>query len=280
MIGNAKKIIGYESNLFRGNSVAAYVPATIVADFKARVISNGGTITATEESACLTLVTNLINNNLWDKMKIIYPFVGGTAASCAVNLVSSLYKATFSSGWTFTGLGGTASGANTYMKANGFNPSLLLSTYDTCFSYYSRTNNTFNGSDLGCQLNPGTDRVGLSIYFSGTTSADLNNFTTGRISQASTTTTGLYLISRESSILMKMYKNASQFGSTNTTSMTSPLPNAIYTVACLDFNDGINYSSTNRQCAFSHVSTSLTAAQAGTFYSNVQTFQTTLSRQV
>ena len=281
MLGNNKKSIGFNNNFFTNKSSAVvYNPTTITAAFKARVIAAGGSITATQESACLTLVTNLINNSLWSKMKIIYPMVGGTSNSCKINLVDSNYTATFSSGFTFTALGVTGTGANTFMKANGFNPSVQLSTFNTCFSYYSRTNNTFNGTDLGCQLNPSTDRVALGIYFSGITTGDLNNFTTGRISQASTNTTGLYLISRESNILMKMYRNAVQFGSTNTTTMNTLLPNATYTVCCLDFNDGINFSSTNRQCAFSHVSTSLTAAEAATFYSNVQTFQTTLSRNV
>jgi len=281
MLGNGKKNIGFESISFTNKSDApVYNPAVIVADFKARVIANGGSITTTQESACLTLVTNLVNNNLWSKMKIIYPFVGSTAASCAVNLVSSNFLGTFSSGWTFSANGGQPSGANTFLRANGFNPSLLLETNNTCFSYYSRTNNTSNGTDLGCQLTTfDTTRVAMSLYFGGTNSADLNNFTTGRITTSSSNTRGLYLMSRESQTLMKFFKNASQIGQ-NVNNMTSLLPNAIYTVACLDFNDGINFSSSNRQCAFSHVSTSLTAAEALIFYNEVQAFQTTLGRQV
>ena len=227
-----------------------------------------------------TRLAPLATNGTWGKMKAIYPFVGGSAASCAVNLVNNLYLGTFSSGWTFTSTGGVPNGANTYMRTNSFNPSLLLPQYDTSFSYYSRTNNTFNGSDLGCQLNPSTDRVGLSIYFSGSAYADLNNFTTGRIGAVNSDTLGMYVISRESSTLMKMYKNSAQLGITNTTSMTSPLPNGIYAVGAIDFNDGINYSSTNRECAFAHMGTSLTSVEALTFYNNVQTFQTSLSRQV
>jgi hypothetical protein len=256
-------------------------PAVISADFTSRVIANGGSLTTTEQNAILALVTNLVNNGLWGKMKLIYPMVGGTAASCAVNLVDSNYLATFSSGWTFTSTGGAPTGANTFMRAIGFNPSLVLPTNDTCFSYYSRTSNGFNGTDLGCQLTTGdTKRVALSLNFGGLTYADLNDFTNGRIGASPSGTAGLFLMSRESSTLMKMYKNSFQLGTTNTASMTSLLPNAIYSVGTLDFNDGINFSSTNRECAFSHVSTSLTSVDALTFYNNVQTFQTSLSRQV
>jgi hypothetical protein len=262
------------------NSNGGSSPAVISADFTARVIANGGSLTVTEQNAILALVTNLQANGTWTKMKAIYPFVGGSAASCAVNLVNSSYIGTFSSGWTFSSTGGTPTGGNTYMRANSFNPFTLLPQFDTSFSYYSRTNNTFNGSDFGCQLNPSTDRVGCSIYFSSTSYADLNNFTTGRIGQASTNTTGLYLMSRETTSLMKFYRNNLQYGATNTTTMTTALPNAIYAVGAIDFNDGINYSSTNRECAFAHMGTSLTSAEALTFYNNVQTFQTSLSRQV
>lgn len=256
-------------------------PAVISADFTSRVIANGGSLTTTEQNAILALVTNLVNNGLWGKMKLIYPMVGGTAASCAVNLVDSNYLATFSSGWTFTSTGGAPTGVNTFMRAIGFNPSLLLPTNDTCFSYYSRTSNNFNGTDLGCQnTTSDTTRVSLSIFFSNSAYADLNDFTNGRIGVNPAGTTGLFMMCRESSTLMKLYKNNAQLGATNTALMTSALPNAIYSVGTLDFNDGINFSSTNRECAFSHVSTSLTSAQASTFYNNVQTFQTALSRQV
>jgi hypothetical protein len=263
------------------NSNGGSSPAVISADFTSRVIANGGSLTTTEQNAILALVTNLQANGTWNKMKLIYPMVGGTAASCAVNLVDSNYLATFSSGWTFTSTGGAPTGVNTFMRAIGFNPSLVLPTNDTCFSYYSRTNNTFNGTDLGCQ-NTTSDltRVAFSIYFSGSSYADLNDFTNGRIGASPSGTAGLFLMSRESSTLMKMYKNNSQLGTTNTASMTSLLPNAIYSVGALDFNDGINFSSTNRECAFSHVSTSLTSADALTFDNSVQAFQTALSRQV
>ena len=283
MLGNGKKNIGFDSNFYTNKSDApVYNPATITADFKARVIANGGTITSTQETACLNLVTNLVNNNLWSKMLIIYPFVGGTAASCAVNLVSSNYKGTFSSGWTFTALGGTPNGANTFMLANDFNPFSLLPQFDTSFSYYSRTNNTTNGAEIGIQqiaASPDNRILSLS-YFSGNAQAALNSFPTGTIILTAPNRTGLWLISRKSNIDFKYYRNGSQIGTTNTDIETAQLPNAILNYATLSFNDGINYISTNRQCAFAHAGTGLTSAETTLFYNNVQTFQTALSRQV
>ena len=284
MLGNGKKNIGFDSNFYTCISGAVvYNPATITAAFKARVIAAGGAITATQESACLTLVTNLVNNNLWSKMKIIYPFVGGTSNSCKINLVDANYTATFSSGWTFTALGGTPNGANTFMLANGFNSSVQLTPYNTSWSYYSRTNNTSNGFELGVQNGfVNTDRIGMSIRFSGNNQSNMNDYNAGSglIQNTATTSTGLYFQSRISTTSQQFFRNLTQLGATNTNTMTTPLPNATFTFATLSFNDGINYLSTNRQCAFAHAGTGLTSAEAATFYSNVQTFQTTLSRNV
>lgn len=258
----------------------ALTPAQISANFTQRVSANGGSLTTTEQNAILALVTDLVGSGLWGKMKCIYPFVGGNAAGCSTNLVSNLYQGTFSSGWSFSSTGAIPTGSNTYMRCNGFNPFLLMSPYNTSFSYYSRTNNTFNGSDFGCQVNPSSDRVALSINFSGSAYADLNNFTTGRIAAVNSNTLGFYVISRENSTLMKMYKNNAQLGATNTTSMTTALPNGIYAVGAIDFNDGINFSSTNRECSFAHMGDGLTSSEAFSFNTNVQAFQTALSRQV
>ena len=257
-------------------------PQQISANFTSRVIANGGSLTTTEQNAVLALVTNLQNNGLWDKIKIIYPFVGGTAASCAVNLVSSNYKATFSSGWTFAAMGGTPTGANTYMLANGFNPFLLLPQFDTSFSYYSRTNNTTNGAEIGIQQNPASpdNRITSIAYFSGNSQAALNSYPTGTIITPSPPTTGLWFINRRTNIDMKFFRNGAQIGATNTAVETAALPNAILNFGTLSFNDGINYISTNKQCAFAHAATGFTDSEQLKFYNNIQTFQTSLSRQV
>lgn len=257
-------------------------PQQISANFTARVIANGGSLTVTEQNAVLSLVTNLQKNGLWDKMKAIYPFVGGSAASCAVNLVNNLYLGTFSSGWTFTSTGGTPSGANTYMLSNAFNPFLLLPQFNTSFSYYSRTNNTSNGAELGIQQNPAApdNRITSIAYFSGNAQAALNSYPIGTILTPSANTLGLWLINRTSNINMKFFRNGSQIGATNTAVETAALPNAILNFGTLSFNDGINYISTNRQCAFAHASIGLTDSEQLTFYNNIQTFQTALSRQV
>lgn len=266
-------------------------PQQISANYTARVVANGGSLTTTQQNAILALVTNLQKYGLWNKMKFIYPFPTNSAAACAVNLVSSNYLATFSSGWTFSAQGGKPTGANTYMIPTGFNPYLLLEPYNTSFSYYSRTNNTRRGFELGIvsSLSPEI-LVSQSMYDALTPPAaafcDLNNFGTagggGRI-QVPTTgiqTLGLYMGTRTSTTSHKYFRNGVLFGSENTATMTTQLPNAILNIGTLSFNDGINYISTDRQCAFAHAGTGMNNDEALNFYNSVQAFQTALSRAV
>jgi hypothetical protein len=64
---------------------------------------------------------------------------------------------------------------------------------------------------------------------------------------------------------------------TNTNTNISSLPNAnIYVGA----SNGSSVIYTNRQCAFASIGDGLTDTQASNFYTAVQAFQTTLSRQV
>jgi hypothetical protein len=247
-----------------------------------RVVAAGGTLTTTEEQATNSLVLGLKSYSIWSPMKAIYPMIGGTANSCAQNLTSTLYVGTFSSGWSFASTGATPSGTNCFMYTQ-LNPSLVYADANSsCFGYYSRTNNTFNGTECGCQTNISspTDRVALSAYFSGAAYFDQNNFTNGRLSFTNSNTAGMFVMSRTSSTIQKGYKNGTQQGSTNTNTQTSPLPNANYTVGSLNFNDGVNWSGTNRECAFAHLSDGLTDTQVANLYTVVQAFQTSLSRQV
>ena len=67
-------IDAYQVELSRNNSPAQ--------DFIAAV----GTLTTAEETAIINLYDGLVTDGLWDKLDVIYPFVGGTAAEHKWNL--------------------------------------------------------------------------------------------------------------------------------------------------------------------------------------------------
>jgi hypothetical protein len=239
-----------------------------------RVTTAGGSLTNTEKSAVNTLVIDLKANSLWTPMKAIYPMVGASAAACAQNLKSSSFTGTFTSGWTFASTGATPNGTSAYMNT-GLVPSSSLSVNDTHLSYYSRTNSV-GGSDIGSSnssyrlLNFINLRFTGNVYFCHITSQ------TATITGSSTNSQGFYTGARTSSTLSKFYKNGSVVNSSVVGSQG--LTGASIWVGGTNFVGSPEYS--NRETAFASIGDGLTDTQASDFYTAVQAFQTTLSRQV
>lgn len=240
-----------------------------------RVTTAGGTLTTTEQNAVNQLVLDMKANGTWTAMKAIYPMVGSSAAACAQNLKSSSFTGTFTSGWTFASAGVTGNGTSAYMDT-GLNQSTVLSNNSTHLSFYSRTNailaNAFDiggysissGALLACSYTALGSLSHLYAYPNDT--AQSNSFEN---SQA------FYIANRSSQTSNKIVRNSTILA-TNTTSRTSALPN--YNVYLSASSPTTQFSS--RQCAFASIGDGLTDTQASNFYTAVQTFQTTLSRQV
>ena len=113
-----------------------------------RVTAAGGSLTTTEKNAVNQLVLDMKSAGIWTAMKAIYPMVGASAAACAQNLKSSSFTGTFSSGWTFASTGATPNGTSAYMDT-GLNANSDLTYTDFHHSYYSRTNNSTTGYEIG-----------------------------------------------------------------------------------------------------------------------------------
>jgi len=239
-----------------------------------RVIAAGGSLTTTEQNATKTLVANLKSAGIWSAMKAVYPMVGASAAACAQNLKSSSFTGTFTStGWTFASTGATPNGTSAYMNTN-FIPSLNTGQDSLSFSYYSRTNNTFAGYDIGAQ---GNASAGILIYNSGLHFYS-NNITANTYSTRSASNSiGHYISNRISSGTQKLFKNGSVIHTANTASVANININMY--LGAFNFDSSV-FVFTNRECAFSHFSDGLTDTQASDFYTAVQAFQTTLSRNV
>ena len=240
-----------------------------------RVSTANGTLSTTEKNAVNQLVIDLKANSLWTPMKAIYPMVGASAAACAQNLKSSSFTGTFSSGWTFASTGVSGNGLSAFMNTDLI-PSLILTQDSTHLSFYSRTNVISTQQDMGIQtVIP--YRFNLEISYSGNLSSDQYNYLTGRVSFANADSRGFYIGSRTNSTTHKAFKNNAQIGSTNigSSSSLSLISSSIYIGVA---NGSSNYST--KQCSFSSIGDGLTDTQASDFYTAVQAFQTTLSRQV
>lgn len=244
----------------------------------------------TQKNAVNQLVLDLKAANIWTKMKAIYPVVGGVASSHAVNLKTpGTYNLSFATGWTHSSTGMTP--LNTYANTNLI-PSTALILYNNHISFYSRTNTNAGLSDIGSYwISDPSFTNTYNIYQNNGRSSD--NKSVGVISANDTNSANFIqdkpasfiLTSRVSNNSLKIFQNGI-LKNTNTlinTAQYSGLPQIPIYISALNYFDGtsnstINFS--NKQCAFASIGNGLTDAEASSFYNAVQTYQTTLGRQV
>jgi hypothetical protein len=245
-----------------------------------RVYTAGGTLTNTEANAVNQLTIDMKAAGIWTAMKAVYPMVGASAAACAQNLKSSSFTGTFTSGWTFASTGVTPNGTSAYMDT-AFNPNLFTS--NNChLSYYSRTNSTIVtvaremgvNNIAGAAYNPEYSIFLKDGSLGGASIGDYNKGCSG------TTTNSDYfsIASRTSATSIKLYKNNTILASSTSSNSLTACALNIY-LGCVNFGGTADRFS-NRQCAFSSIGDGLTDTQATDFYTCVQTFQTTIARQI
>jgi hypothetical protein len=249
-------------------------------------ITAAGITDATQQSAVNQLVLDLKSANIWTKMKAIYPIVGGTASTHKWNLkdprdLDAAYRLTFATGWTHSSIGmlpnGTSAYADTFFipATNG----LLNSSH---ISFYSRTNNTTVANDFGANNSLGTaGATQMYIYIAGQyrgISDSLASIVSDYVLFTNSNTTGFYINTRTASNAQAVYKNGTIQNSNTKTGNRTSLKLLIGAQNKDNPNGVIDYS--NRQCAFASIGDGLTGVEALAFYTSVQTFQTTLGRNV
>jgi hypothetical protein len=258
------------SNGILASSIQSGVDADYLA-FYNRVIAAGGSLTSTEQSATNQLVLSLKANGIWTPMKAIYPMVGASAAACAQNLKSSSFTGSFTSGWTFASTGAKPNGTGAYMNT-GLVPSTNLSQNSTSISYYSRTNYTAT-TEFEMGVDSGQSIIYMAIYAGGFSYGNINGF--GDVSATSSSNTqAFYQVIRNNATQYNWFRNGTK-SVANMNSSSNLATGAIYIGA----SNGAGLY-TRKECAFSSISNGLTDTEASNFYTAVQAFQTTLSRQV
>jgi len=278
-------MIGIGKNLFKSNVKAANKPTD--ADAQA-FITAAGITNGTQQSAVNQLVLDLKSANIWTKMKAIYPIVGGTASTHKWNLkdprdLDAAYRLTFATGWTHSSTGMTPNGTSAYADTK-LVCSSVLSSMSQHISYYSRTNNasTIYG-DCGVQDDI-TPSIGRNLYigFGSTTVYSAQNLDANRVIVADANSLGLRMVSRLSSTNLRAFKNGVNVG-TNTTNSTSGLTGINTFIGGSNYRNGPGAFSISygiRECAFASIGDGLTDSEASNLYTAVNTYQTTLARNV
>jgi hypothetical protein len=227
-------------------------------------------------SAINTLCIQLKQAGLWDSMRALYPFVGGTANTHKFNLINpqdtnAAFRLVFFGGWTHSATGAKPNGTNGY--ADTFlNNSTQLQQNNNSFSVYLRTNYTAGAAcDLGIYT---AGNYGNAIY--GNDGSSRNSFfnSSRNILISNTTSLRFLACSRIASNNMIAEGNNTQ---QNNTQNSVNHQNISWNLGRLAGFAG-DYSP--REQAFTHIGFGLSSAQITTLKNIVTTFQTTLGRQV
>lgn len=265
---------GANNTIGWGDSHAkSWAGLTDIAGFDSSAISffNATGITnTTQQDAIDNLVRGLKDDGIWNKMKAIYPFVGGTATTHKFNLkdprdVDAAFRLVFNGGWTHSSTGALPNGTNGYADTK------LLGNTDVIkgnfgFGIYSRTNTLTSGAygvDSSLHIYPRfTDTNSYYRIFNNST-AVINGTSLGFFSGFNDSTNTSY----------------AWFNAVKKQTLASPL-----TITSANLMLSGNVASTggydNRQLAFAFASQYLNDTEVTNLYTRVQAFQTALSRQV
>lgn len=261
---------------FYYNSASVLAPA-FDADAQA-FLTAAGITDATQQGAVNQLVLDLKASSIWTKFYAIYPFVGGTATTHKWNLkdpqdTDAAFRLTFYGGLTHNSNGVTGNGTTGYADTH-FNPvQEAINRENFGFTIYSRSS-SWGGYAMGI-----TDGASFSLFFRSGTSQyygvfDTSPFANGTLTNGNKTLT----TQRTSNTLQTLYQNGSSVLSSNTITTQANI-NYPFTLFCRNGVGGVqNFSSIN--LALNAIHNALTPAEVNSFNTAVQTFQTTLSRNV
>jgi hypothetical protein len=229
----------------------------------------------TQQSAINQLVLDLKGYSIWTKMNAIYPIVGGSASSHAVNLKTpGTYNLTFATGWTHSSTGMTPNGT-TYANT-GINVNSVMSLNSMAFGIYSRTNSIGSATAHGAGAANQDSCFIVERWTDNVSYAQVN--TTTNTSLAVTDSSGFYQVSRTASNAVRLVRNTTHATST-AASTAKPDLNFLFGARSTDLSNN-TFQNGNRQLAFGYLSDGLTQTECDNFYTAVQAYQTTLSRQV
>jgi len=229
-----------------------------------------------------TLVTNLKSQNLWNNLYAMYPLVGGTSASCQYNLINTAsLNLAFSGSWNFNNNGISGSGTSNGVTGSnyastGFRP--LTASYDNVsknisIGVYVETNIT-GGYDMGLDSGGGN-----ALYLIGRYTNNLTYFNyTSSLTVASTDAKGFFIgtISGSAASNQVIYKNGVSIATRN--GGGGNIDNGGYLTIGAASQTPVE--SSPRLYGLSFIGKGLTSTNASDLNTTIQSFATSLGRNV
>lgn len=254
------------------------VIVTSAFDADAQKFINASGISGSNADAINTLVVALKNTgSLWDKMYVIYPFIGGTLSSFAWNLKDTgSFSASFVNNPVASANGLQTNGTNNYLNSNYSINSNVTSSFH--LSYYKRTGrNTGDNIDAGA-FNETTARgIFLAAQLTSTLSR-ARQYSTAMDNSAAPYT-GSFMTTADTTH-SSLYK-----GSVEKASIALSNPGALttgsITLGAMRSNQSGNPAYyTSASYAFMTIGQHISGSDATNFVTIVQNYQTELGRQV
>jgi hypothetical protein len=244
---------------------------------EAAAVAKGSALGSTISAATITLFTSLVSNNLWDKLAVFYPIVGGTSASTAVNGKNpGTNNMTWYGGAAFSDNEVSGNGSNAYGDTGLNANTLAQNSVHIC--NYSRTTPSRSGIDVGITIAGGTS---LQMYNNESGSMGIKvakNNATGYSTGAVTNGAGLFTATRTGSTIENGFRNSTRV--INASQTSTGLPNGSVFVMARNRGGGIAESFNNRGYAWFSIGSGLSSPDVDNYYTIIQAFQTALSRQV
>jgi hypothetical protein len=264
LIGIMPKTAGFDSD------AQAFFTATGITD-------------ATIKTAINNLVVAMKGYSIWTKCDAIYPFVGGSAALHKWNLKNPVdadaqFRIVFSGTATHDANGYTPNGTTGYGDTK-YNGNTAGRNDNSHLSVYVRTNTAAADKTEISAYNGGGDYWAIKARQAGDTGFyGMYNFATNGFIQVAgvTDARGFHINSRRGATDGEAYTNGVSIG-TDTSNSGPNIPNVVVHIGKRSDSAA---SFTDRNIAFASMGQGLTDTEAANYYTAVQAFQTTLSRQV
>jgi hypothetical protein len=263
LLASCQKEFSIEGGLYK---------STIIYDAASKKFIDSSAITdSTQKIAINNFVIQLKDSSLWSKFIAIYPMVGGTAATTKWNLIDprdldAAYRLTFYGTPVYSFAGVLFPAISQYADTH-VNDS-ILNYNDNSISYYSGTQNTVSGYDMGC-YDSGKPYNEMAIYNVWDASNWFGYYDFG---PKPANTKGLFMFSSTAS-------NVTRYEKGSVINSSGKAPTMGFTGYSILIGKVSNAATGGqKECELATIGSGLTDAQAFTFYNIVQNFETVLGR--
>jgi hypothetical protein len=281
-------VLGGKNGIYLA-SFAGPTPPPVLDPDAVAFLTAAGITDPTIESAINTLVVDMKTASIWTKMKAVYPFVGGTASTHKWNLVNPLdtdaaFRLNFIGGWTHSANGALPNGTNGYANTHIISNISFNNITFSAVGYYSRTNTATTSSEYDCgSSGSGNPHLQLILRRSTNLRIFASDTPTGSTYRGAGDSLSLdgrgFFIGTQQGTNARLFVNGINVTSNNFATTSTAINNLKNFIGALNVSGSPSLYG-NKECALWFASTTLTNSEAIAFNAAVNTFQTTLSRNV